>query len=231
MFRLPLVTVLALLFAGATLATGAASASPGGLGSPASGLASYAAPRGGCTSGADWGRARQDLALAVVKLVNRYRAELRLRPLNVSRTLTSAALWKARHMAKYNYFGHWDPAPPVARSPFERVQACGYPLSAAGENIAYGYRTPEMVMQGWIASPGHRANMQAPQWAAIGVGVAVNGAGIPFWVQVFGARDDSRSATARQRPAARRPDWRLLQRGPLKVQLIRGAAFVRSLLG
>ena len=230
MFRFPLVTVFALLCA-AAFATSTATATTGALGSPAFGLASYAAPRGGCTTGTDWGRARQNPAGAVVKLVNRYRAQLRLRPLSVSPTLTSAALWKARHMAKYNYFGHWDPAPPVARSPFERVQACGYPLTAAGENIAYGYRTPEVVMQGWIASPGHRANMQAPQWAAIGVGVAVNGAGIPFWVQVFGARDDSRSAGVRQRPAARRPDWRLLQRSPLTLRIAHGAAFVRRLLG
>jgi uncharacterized protein YkwD len=144
-----------------------------------------------CTAGSDWGSPRQDLAASVVNLVNKYRAGLGLGPLKVSPTLTSAALWKARHMAKYNYFGHDDPAPPVARTPFQRMQACGYPVTAEGENIAYGYPTPDRVMEGWINSPGHRANLQAKQWAAIGVGAAQNSRGLIFWVQDFGAKDDS----------------------------------------
>jgi uncharacterized protein YkwD len=170
---------------------------------------SSGAGSGTCTAGSDWGSPRQDLAATVVNLVNAYRAGLGLRKLNVSPTLTNAALWKARHMAKYNYFSHEDPAPPVARSPFARMQACGYPPTAEGENIAYGYPTPDSVMKGWIASPGHRANLQQPAWTAIGVGVAADSRGILFWVQDFGAKDDSNGAGS---ALGLRDDRRVLRR-------------------
>jgi uncharacterized protein YkwD len=146
---------------------------------------------GDCTAGSDWGTPEQSLAPAVLSLVNSQRASLGLSQLRTSGTLTNAALWKARHMAKYGYFSHDDPAPPVARSAFERIAACGYPGYSAGENIAAGYRSPASVMQAWLASPGHRANIEAPAWTVIGIGVAQSASGALYWVQDFGATDDS----------------------------------------
>ena len=150
-----------------------------------------AAGVGDCTAGSDWGTPKQSLAPTVLSLVNAHRASLGLSQLRTSGTLTNAALWKARHMAKYGYFSHDDPAPPVARSAFQRIAACGYPGYSAGENIAAGYRSPASVMQAWIASPGHRANIEAPSWTVIGIGVAQSASGALYWVQDFGATDDS----------------------------------------
>src|SRR4029077_17487711 len=65
---------------------------------------------GDCTTGSDWGTPKQDLAPAVRTLVTPHRSSRGLWHLRISPPLTNAALWKARHMAKYGYFGHDDPA-------------------------------------------------------------------------------------------------------------------------
>ena len=109
-------------------------------------------------------------------------------------------------MAKYVYMAHADPAPPVARSVGDRLLACGYPASSAGwgENIAYGYTSADAVMQGWLNSPGHRANIENPSYRAIGVGAAASSAGRLYWTQEFG------TSTSGSTPP--RPDVRLLER-------------------
>lgn len=94
-------------------------------------------------------------------------------------------------MARYGYFGHDDPAPPVARTALDRIRACGYGGAYAGENIAEGFRTPATVMQAWLNSPGHRANIENAQFSAIGIGVATSSTGVFYWVQDFGSRADS----------------------------------------
>jgi hypothetical protein len=160
------------------------------------GLASRLAV-GDCLVRADWGTPRQSLAPAVLDLVNAHRNALGLSQLRSSPTLTSAAVWKARHMAKYGYFGHDDPAPPIARSAFDRIAACGYPGNQVGENIAVGFRTPGTVMQAWLLSPGHRANIEAPSWTVTGVGVAQSTTGAVYWVQDFGTFDDSQTQANR----------------------------------
>jgi hypothetical protein len=114
-------------------------------------------------------------------------------------------------MAKYGYFGHDDPAPPVARTAFQRIAACGYPGVEAGENIAAGYRSPASVMQAWLLSPGHRANIEAPAWKVLGVGVAQSAGGTLFWVQDFGVADDS-NTPANRVPIAK-PDRRAVRDG------------------
>jgi uncharacterized protein YkwD len=179
------------------------------LGAATAGSAVTAGTRD-CTAGADWGTARQSLAPAVLNLVNAHRAALGLSKLRSSPTLTASALWKARHMAKYGYFAHDDPAPPVARSAFQRMTACGYAGPSEGENIADGFRTPESVMTAWLNSPGHRANLENPTWAVIGIGVAQSASGVVYWVQDFGSRDDS--AVTNRAPVAH-PDRRAVARG------------------
>ena len=108
--------------------------------------------------------------------------------LTTSSTLTNAALWKARHMAFYNDFAHDDPAPPVARTVPDRLSACGYPASTSGwgENIAWGYATPDSVMTAWLNSTGHRANIENASFRSIGIGVAADANGRLYWVQDFG---------------------------------------------
>ncbi|MBA2460357.1 MAG: hypothetical protein H0V45_01100 [Actinobacteria bacterium] len=143
---------------------------------------------GDCAPGANWGTLRQDLANQVVQLVNQHRASLGLTQLMVTTPLTDAAVWKSRHMAFYGYLQHADPAPPVARSVSDRLLACGYPSTSAGwgENIAYGYATANAVMQGWLNSPGHRANIENASYRAIGVGAAASSLGTIYWTQDFG---------------------------------------------
>ena len=109
-------------------------------------------------------------------------------------------------MAAYRYFAHDDPAPPIARTPAERIQACAYPAGAiVGENIAAGARTADEVMAGWLDSPGHRRNIEAPEFAAIGVGVAQTADGIDLWVQDFGSVVDVGSVVPPPAPPAPPP--------------------------
>ncbi len=169
----------------------------------ATALAVPSAPRtavGACTPGGDWPAARPALADDVLAAVNAHRATVGARTLVVSPALQAAAVWKARHMAMYGYMAHDDPAPPVARSVADRIAACGYTGAGWGENIAYGFPTAQAVVQGWLASPGHRANIEQPGFAATGIGAAVAPSGAVFWSQTFGT-----SAAGTSPPPAPRP--------------------------
>lgn len=148
---------------------------------------------GSCSPGTGWPAARADLAQQVVALVNSHRQQLGLSTLNVSPTLTKSAAWKAAHMAEYQYMQHDDPAPPVARTVAQRLDACGYPgdTSGWGENIAYGFQTAQDVMNAWLNSPGHKANIENASYRAIGVGAATATNGSVYWTQDFGTADDS----------------------------------------
>ena len=66
--------------------------------------------------------------------------------------------------------------------------ACGTPL--VGENVAYSFREAAIVQEAWMNSPGHRANILAPDWTQVGVGVATDAGGMPYYAVVFGAYPD-----------------------------------------
>jgi uncharacterized protein YkwD len=156
------------------------------------GIPAAATAAGNCVPAPTWPADRADLAAQVVTLVNAHRVQLGFVPLVVSPTLTAAAEWKARDMAAYSYLDHDDPAPD-ARSPDERVAACGYPATQWGENIAMGYASAQAVVDAWLASPEHRANIERPEFRATGVGAA----GAPlYWAQSFGAVADAGSVAA-----------------------------------
>jgi uncharacterized protein YkwD len=166
----------------------AAAVAAGTLGSLTHGVGAAAAA-GDCTPAADWPAQRSDLAQQTIQLVNQHRASLGLRQLVVAPTLQASAEWKARHMAKYLYMTHNDPAPPVARDTAARMAACGV-SGAWGENIAYGYPTAQSVVTGWLNSAGHRANIENAAYAAIGSGAAVGSSGQIYWAQAFGTSTD-----------------------------------------
>jgi uncharacterized protein YkwD len=139
-----------------------------------------------CTPGATWPGTNDSFAAQVVSLVNQHRTAMGLVALTVNSTLTDSAVWKSRHMAAYSYFDHNDPAPPIARDPFTRMQNCGYASGGTlGENIAAGQQTPSDVMTAWLNSSGHRANIEAPSFRSTGVGVAVGGPYGIYWTQEF----------------------------------------------
>jgi uncharacterized protein YkwD len=156
-----------------------------------------AAVVGDCTPASDWGTSRPDLASDVVNRINSHRTSIGRVALKVSPTLTKAAVWKARHMARYSYMQHDDPAPPIARTVPDRLEACGYPSRTTGwgENIAYGYSTGAAVVQAWLNSPGHRANIENASFRSTGVGAATNASGVVYWSQEFGTYDDSGSGS------------------------------------
>ena len=81
-----------------------------------------------------------------------------------------------------NYFSHTSP---TYGSPFDMLHNFGISYKTAGENIAMGYATPEAVMNGWMNSSGHRANILNKNFKYIGVGNLQNSSGAQYWVQLF----------------------------------------------
>lgn len=107
----------------------------------------------------------------VVDLVNQQRwsfNNLQLPPLKGVDLLANSAGGHSAAMADRDFFAHCDPD--TLMSPFDRMTAAGYFWIAAAENIAAGYSTPTAVMDGWMASPGHRANILSTSFREIGVG-------------------------------------------------------------
>jgi uncharacterized YkwD family protein/spore coat assembly protein SafA len=118
----------------------------------------------------------------VVRLVNVERSKAGLRPLTANWQVSRVARIKSQDMATKGYFSHTSP---TYGSPFNMMENFGIRFSAAGENIAYGQRTPQEVMTGWMNSPGHRANILNPSYTQIGVGLATNSRGTKYWTQEF----------------------------------------------
>ncbi|OPX44101.1 cysteine-rich secretory protein family protein [Ruminiclostridium hungatei] len=118
----------------------------------------------------------------VVELVNKERAKAGLKALKINSELGKVATLKSQDMAKNNYFDHNSP---TYGSPFDMMKRFGITYRTAGENIAMGQTSPEQVMNGWMNSPGHRANILKASFTQIGVGVAKNSAGRLYWTQQF----------------------------------------------
>lgn len=121
-------------------------------------------------------------ASEVIRLVNVERSKNGLAPLKANTELSKVAAVKAQDMINKNYFSHTSP---TYGSPFDMMKKFGINYTAAGENIAYGQKTPAQVMDGWMNSSGHRANILNSKFTEIGVGVAKDKNGTPYWVQMF----------------------------------------------
>ena len=118
----------------------------------------------------------------VVNLVNSERAAQGLMALQKDSRLAALAQQKAEDMAKNQYFSHTSP---TYGSAFDMLKAAGYSSKTAGENIAMGQKSAASVMDGWMHSSGHRANILHTSYEKIGVGYAVSADGMPYWVQIF----------------------------------------------
>lgn len=121
-------------------------------------------------------------AEAVLNLVNQERSKAGLKPLKMSEELRSIANLKAKDMAENNYFDHNSP---TYGSPFQMLQNFGVHYSAAGENIAAGQRSPEEVMNSWLNSSGHRANILNKNFTELGVGYYEGGKYGTYWTQLL----------------------------------------------
>ncbi len=110
-------------------------------------------------------------------------------PLQWNDQLAAAALSHSKDMATRNYFGHTNPD---GESPFDRTAKAGYGRFT-GENIAAGYSTMDAVMQGWLASSGHCANIMRQSYKDFALACVMPGAGSAatyniYWTQNFGAK-------------------------------------------
>jgi uncharacterized protein YkwD len=105
-------------------------------------------------------------------------------PLVSSGPLANVAFGHADDMAEHDYFEHSDLN---GHSPADRVRAVGYREKVVGENIAYGPKSVEEVVQGWLDSPGHCENIMDPRFAEMGIAYATGRSGRHglYWVQVL----------------------------------------------
>lgn len=117
----------------------------------------------------------------VVALVNTERGKVGCSPLTLNAKLSKAAQDHSADMASHQNMSHTGSD---GSDPGQRITTAGYTWSAYGENVAYGYSTPEEVMAGWMSSPGHKRNILDCAFKEIGVGLAQPGS---YWTQDFGA--------------------------------------------
>src|SRR5829696_6993675 len=120
------------------------------------------------------------LADDVVDLVNIDRSNAGCGPLTVDDRLATAAQLHSDDMSARHYMDHINPE---GLDPTARAAAQGFTGAGIGENIAQGYPDPVAVMEGWLNSPGHKANIENCSYTVIGVGVNETGW---YWTQVFG---------------------------------------------
>jgi uncharacterized protein YkwD len=127
----------------------------------------------------------QSWAQQIISLTNQQRAANGLAPLSVSTQLTQEAQIQANQMASLRDMNH---TLPQAQYPTlqNRAAAVGYSYSWLGENIAFNYSSPQTVMNAWMQSTEHRANILESNFTQIGVSVALDANGLPYFAQEFG---------------------------------------------
>lgn len=121
---------------------------------------------------------------AVIELTNaeRKKAEKELPPLKMNPQLMEAARKHAANMAAQDKLDHKLDD----KDPGDRTKAAGYTSTFVGENIAWNQKSPKDVVRAWMDSEGHRENILHAEYTEMGVAVAKNKKGEPYWVQVFG---------------------------------------------
>ena len=136
-----------------------------------------------------------ELAARALRLINEVRASgtrcgarpfAPVAPVTLSAMLANVAFGHAEDMAEHNYFEHEDSK---GRSPAQQVRAAGYLDKLVGENIAYGPKSIDEAVQGWLGSPDHCENIMDPRFAEMGIAYAPGQQerrGL-YWVQLLAA--------------------------------------------
>ncbi|WP_354644269.1 CAP domain-containing protein [Kitasatospora camelliae] len=132
------------------------------------------------TTAAPAGSGLSAAASRVLALVNTERQKAGCGPVTANAKLTAAAQAHSQDMAAHATMTHTGSDGSTAG---DRITRAGYAWSTYGENVAYGYSTPEAVMNGWMTSPGHKANILNCAFKEIGIGLAQPG---NYWTQDFG---------------------------------------------
>jgi uncharacterized protein YkwD len=134
----------------------------------------------------------------VIRLMNEYRAAQALPPLGAEKRLMLAAEDRMRHMEDEGYWAHNSPD---GMRPFVWVKARAYEYRMVGENLATGFETASLLVQSWMESPGHRANIMSSDYQDCGVAIIdgsttgpANGKAI---VVLFGRQQDAARVVAR----------------------------------
>lgn len=123
-----------------------------------------------------------EYAMEVLELVNEERSKYSLPSLTYSKELESVAYAHSKDMSENNYFSHTDLS---GKSPFDRLSESNISYRAAAENIAAGQKTPEEVMNSWMNSSGHRANILNSSVTEMAVGIYEGSNYRIYWTQMF----------------------------------------------
>ncbi|MBQ1050684.1 hypothetical protein KBX50_19680 [Micromonospora sp. C51] len=121
-------------------------------------------------------------AAEVVALVNAERAKAGCDALSIDDKLMTAAQRHSQDQADHKNMSHTGSD---GSDPGDRIDRVDYAWRTYGENVAWNQRTPAAVMDAWMNSDGHRANILNCAFTEIGVGVASSNG--PYWTQVFAA--------------------------------------------
>jgi len=149
------------------------------------GCASPASPTEAAPDAAD--AAGGGITGSIVQLTNAERANAGLSALRVNTKLMQAAQIQADQMAQLGRLEH-ELSGAKYPTPSDRLAAVGYRWQTYGENIAMGQTSAATVVDSWMHSSGHRANILNSRFQEIGVGYARDSAGRPYYVQVFGTQ-------------------------------------------
>jgi uncharacterized protein YkwD len=133
----------------------------------------------------------EEIEAAIFDLVNQERTRRGIPAVSRHPRLDTVARNYAQLMAARNEMGHFV----GGTTPGQRITAGGYRWSRYGENVARGYRTAQAVMNGWMNSPGHRANILNSQFVNVGIGVATRNNRTKFFCQDFASPRRGRTAT------------------------------------
>ncbi|HXK40286.1 MAG TPA: CAP domain-containing protein [Candidatus Paceibacterota bacterium] len=136
------------------------------------------------------------LPIVLVNITNEDRGAEGLAQLSVNPVLEEAARMKAEHMAEHSYFAHISPD---GLDPWYWFYRAGYVFTEAGENLAVNFTDSEDVVQAWMDSPGHRANILNGKFSEIGIAAVrgeYRGKKTIFVVQMFGTPAKVASAAA-----------------------------------
>lgn len=121
----------------------------------------------------------QQIRNEVIRLVNVERQKNGLKPLTENKSLSRVAQYKTFDMHDLEYCEHISP---TFGSPFEMMHEFGITYMSAGENLAAGFKTPAKVVDAWMNSPAHRANILQKAFSEIGIGYVEEG---HYWTQMF----------------------------------------------
>lgn len=127
----------------------------------------------------------------ILSLVNKKRVENNLQPLSLSDQLDIAATAKGNDMFSKNYWAHISP---TGTTPWSFINASGYSYVYAGENLARNFNTADEVIEAWMNSPSHKANILKPEYKDIGLAIIngnLNGEDTTLVVQEFGTPSKS----------------------------------------